>query len=117
VLEGERDDGEDAAEEVDGHECERDADNRAGLVDLIKLRTLGDVADKTTSCRKGEVGGFFYFILIMEWKGKVSGLVSHNLPYKKLTTHIRPTGIRVEPRMPKKRTPVLPAGVPRLYAG
>jgi hypothetical protein len=53
----------------------------------------------------------------MEWKGKgkVSGLVSQDLLTK--TTHIIATEIRAEPRMPKKRTPVLPAGVPRLYAG
>jgi hypothetical protein len=117
VLEGEREDGEDAAEEVDGHERERDAENRAVLVDLIKLRTLGGAADKTTSYvqKKGKQG-FFCFWNGREGKGQRARQPQPNLQ-KKLTTHIRATEIRVEPRMPKKRTPVLPAGVPRLYAG
>ncbi len=42
TLEGEREDGEDPAEEVDGHERERDTDHRAVLVDLVILRSLDE---------------------------------------------------------------------------
>jgi hypothetical protein len=41
ALKGEREDGEDAAEEVDGHEGQRDAEDGAMLVDLVKLGPLG----------------------------------------------------------------------------
>jgi len=43
ALEDEREEGEDAPEEVDGHEGERDAKDGAVLVDLVVLGSLGSV--------------------------------------------------------------------------
>ena len=40
MLEDEREDGEDAAEEIDGHEEERDAEDGSVLVDLVELGSL-----------------------------------------------------------------------------
>jgi len=40
ALEDEREDGEDAAKEIDGHEEERDAEDGSVLVDLVELGSL-----------------------------------------------------------------------------
>ena len=47
---------------------------------------------------------------------EVSGEVGHEVIII-VGTHRRATEIRTELRIPKKRTPPLPAGVPRLYEG
>lgn len=46
VLEDQREDREDAAEEVDEHERERDPEHGAVLVDLVVLRSLGTQASR-----------------------------------------------------------------------
>jgi hypothetical protein len=46
ALEDEREEGEDAPEEVDGHEGERDAEDGAVLVDLVVLGSPGSVRER-----------------------------------------------------------------------
>ena len=90
ALEAEREEGGNRAEEVYGHERERDPDHRAVLVDLVILRSFG-------------VG--------------VWGCVRKGVIPPKTTTYRRAREIRAEPNIPKKRTPVLAADEPRLYGG